>query len=79
MPTTLTATQVGALNILKTELQTKHKASLEKIDQAIALTDEISVMEANLATRKAELATLDAEVATESADFANFFLEKAGL
>lgn len=79
MPTTLTAEQVAALDILKTELQTKHLASLAKIEKAIALKDEIDVMKANLASREAELLTLDAEVATESANFANFFLEKAGL
>lgn len=79
MPTTLTAEQVAALNILKTELQTKHKASLEKIEQAIALTSEVAVIEDNLASRKADLVILEAEVAAESADFANFFLEKAGL
>ena len=34
MATTLTAEQVGALGILKTDLQTKHQASLAKIDKA---------------------------------------------
>lgn len=79
MPTTLTAEQVGDLNIQKAELQAKHTASLGKINEAIALAEKIAVDEVNLNNAKAQLAALDAEVAQESAGFANFFLEKAGL
>lgn len=79
MPTTLTPQQVAALDIAKTDLRDKHTSNLAVINRAITLAEEISVMEANVATKKAELAALDVDVATESADFANFFLGKAGL